>query len=52
VKRLAKGRRPLASFAGASKDLPEKTLRGIQAERKHLSALDEQRFDRLMKGGL
>jgi predicted nucleic acid-binding protein/predicted CopG family antitoxin len=51
VKRLAKNRRPLASFVGAWKDLPEKTLRQIQAERKHLWALDEQRFDRLMKGG-
>jgi predicted CopG family antitoxin len=51
VKRLAKNRRPLASFVGAWKDLPEKTLRQIQTERRHLRDLDEQRFDRLMKGG-
>ena len=51
VKRLAGSRRPLASFAGAWKDLPEKTLREIQAERKRLRDLDEQRFERLMRGG-
>jgi len=50
VKRLARHRRPLASFAGAWKDLPERTLRGIQAERKRLRALDEQRFERLSRG--
>jgi predicted CopG family antitoxin len=51
VKRLAKNRRPLASFVGAWKDLPEKTLREIQAERKRMRELDEQRFERLMRGG-
>ncbi|HEY6238794.1 MAG TPA: antitoxin VapB family protein [Thermoplasmata archaeon] len=51
VKRLARNRRPLASFVGAWKDLPEKTLREIQANRKRLRDLDEQRFERLVKGG-
>ena len=51
VKRLAGARRPLASFAGAWKDLPERTIREIQAERKRLRDLDEQRFGRLMRGG-
>jgi predicted CopG family antitoxin len=51
VKRLAGPRRPLASFVGAWKDLPERTLREIQVQRKHLRELDEQRFERLMKGG-
>ena len=51
VKRLADNRRPLASFAGAWRDLPEKTFRSIQAERRRLRDLDEQRFDRLMKAG-
>jgi predicted CopG family antitoxin len=51
VKRLAKNRRPLASFVGAWRDLPEKTLREIQASRKRLRDLDEQRFERLVKGG-
>jgi len=51
VKRLAKNRRPLASFVGAWKDLPEKTLREIQANRKSLRDLDDERFERLVKGG-
>ena len=51
VKRLARNRRPLASFVGAWKDLPEKTVREIQANRKRLRDLDDQRFERLMKGG-
>jgi predicted CopG family antitoxin len=51
VKRLAKNRRPLASFVGAWKDLPEKTFREIQANRKRLRDLDERRFERLVKGG-
>ena len=51
VKRLAGSRRPLSSFVGAWKDMPEKTYRGIQAERKHLRELDEQRFEQLMRGG-
>ncbi|HLY76275.1 MAG TPA: antitoxin VapB family protein [Thermoplasmata archaeon] len=51
VKRLAKNRRPLASFVGAWKDLPEKTVREIEANRKRLRDLDDQRFERLMKGG-
>ncbi|MCI4334747.1 MAG: antitoxin VapB family protein [Thermoplasmata archaeon] len=51
VKRLAKNRRPLGSFVGAWKDLPEKTLREIQANRKRLRDLDEQRFERLVKSG-
>lgn len=50
VKRLAGGRRPLSSFAGAWKEMPEKTLREIQAERKRLRELDEQRFERLLRG--
>ncbi len=50
VKRLAGNRRPLASFVGAWKDLPEKTLREIQAERKRVRDLDEERFERLLKG--
>ena len=48
VKRLARNRRPLASFVGAWKDLPEKTLREIQAERRRLRELDERRFERLL----
>lgn len=51
VKRLAGNRRSLSSFVGAWKDMPEKTYRGIQAERKRLRNLDEQRFERLTKGG-
>jgi predicted CopG family antitoxin len=51
VKRLAGNRRPLASFVGAWKELPEKTLREIQANRKRMRELDEQRFERLAKGG-
>jgi predicted CopG family antitoxin len=51
VKRLAGNRRPLASFVGAWKDLPEKTLGEIQANRKRMRELDEQRFERLAKGG-
>ncbi|MHB8351445.1 MAG: antitoxin VapB family protein [Thermoplasmata archaeon] len=51
VKRLAKNRRPLSSFVGAWKDLPETTFREIQANRKRLRDLDEQRFERLVKGG-
>ncbi|MCI4343942.1 MAG: antitoxin VapB family protein [Thermoplasmata archaeon] len=51
VKRLAKNRRPLASFAGAWKDLPERTLREIQNSRKRMRELDEERFDRLMRPG-
>jgi predicted CopG family antitoxin len=51
VKRLAKDRRPLASFAGAWKDVPEKTFREIQANRKRLRELDKERFERLMKPG-
>ena len=51
VKRLAGSRRRLSSFVGAWKDMPEKTYRAIQAERKQLRDLDEQRHERLMKGG-
>jgi predicted CopG family antitoxin len=51
VKRLAASRRPLSSFVGAWKDLPTKTLREIQTERKRLRDLDEQRFERLMRRG-
>jgi predicted CopG family antitoxin len=51
VKRLANNRRPLASFVGAWKDLPEKTVRQIQSNRKRIRVLDEQRFERLMKSG-
>lgn len=51
VKRLAKSRRPLASFVGAWKDLPEKTVREIAANRRRLRELDDQRFERLRKGG-
>ncbi len=47
VKRLAGSHRPLSSFAGLWKDMPEKTYRGIQAERKRLRSLDEQRSERL-----
>ncbi len=47
VKRLAGGRRPLSSFAGAWKEMPEKTFREIQSERRRLRELDEQRFERL-----
>lgn len=50
VKRLAGSRRPLSSFVGAWKDMPEKTYRGIQAGRRHLRNLDERRFERLMRG--
>ena len=49
VKRLAGSRRPLSSFVGAWKDLPPKTLREIQRERKQLRELDEERFARLMR---
>jgi predicted CopG family antitoxin len=49
VKRLAKNRRPLASFVGAWSDLPDKTFREIQANRKRLRVLDEERFQRLLK---
>lgn len=48
VKRLAGGRRPLSSFAGAWKEMPEKTFREIQTERRRLRELDEQRFERLV----
>jgi len=51
VKRLAKNRRPLASFVGAWKDLPEKSLRDLQANRTRLRDLDEERFERLLRGG-
>lgn len=51
VKRLAGTRRPLASFAGAWKDLPERTVREIRTEPRRLRDLDDQRFERLMKGG-
>ena len=50
VKRLAGSRRPLSSFAGAWKGMPEKTLREIRAERTRLRELDEQRFERLLRG--
>ena len=51
VKRLAADRRPLTSFAGAWKDMPERVLREIQAERKRMRDLDEERFRRLMARG-
>ncbi|HZY69904.1 MAG TPA: antitoxin VapB family protein [Thermoplasmata archaeon] len=51
VKRVAGTRRPLASFAGVWKEIPERTIRQIHAERKRSRELDEQRFERLMKGG-
>ncbi len=51
VKRLAGAHPPLSSFAGAWADLPEKTLRAIQTERKRLRELDEERFARLMRNG-
>lgn len=51
VKRLAGNRRRLSSFVGAWKDMPEKTLREIQAERKRLRELDEVRFERLVRSG-
>jgi predicted CopG family antitoxin len=51
VKRLAGDRRPLSEFAGAWKDLPEKTYRAIRVERKRIRALDEERFERLMGKG-
>ncbi len=51
VKRLAGNRRPLSSFAGAWKDMPEKTFREIQAERKRLRELDEQRFEHNIRRG-
>ncbi|MCI4337351.1 MAG: hypothetical protein L3K17_09255 [Thermoplasmata archaeon] len=50
VKRLAHTRRPLASFLGAWRDLPERTIREIQANRKRQRDLDEQRLERLMNG--
>jgi predicted CopG family antitoxin len=51
VKRLAGRARPLGSFAGAWKDLPEKALRGLEANRKRMRELDEERFHRLFSGG-
>jgi hypothetical protein len=51
VKRLAKNRRPVASFVGVWKDLPEKTLGETQANRKRSRDLDEARFERLLKAG-
>jgi predicted nucleic acid-binding protein len=49
VKRSATNRRPLASFAGARKDLPEKTFREILAHRRRWRELDAERFERLME---
>jgi len=40
VKRRAGQRRRLASFVGAWKELPDKTLREIHAERRRLRDLD------------
>jgi len=51
VKRLVRNRRPLASFVAGWKDLPGKTLREIQANRRHMRDLDDQRFLRLATGG-
>ena len=51
VKRLAGSHRPLSSFAGTWKDMPEETYREIRAERKRLRDVDEQRFERLMRSG-
>ncbi|EQD76298.1 hypothetical protein B1B_01779 [mine drainage metagenome] len=51
VKRLAGRRRPLSSFAGAWKDLPANRFREIAAERKRARRMDEERFDRLLRGG-
>lgn len=50
VKRLAGRRRPLASFAGAWKGVPDSKFRELVAERKRMRALDEERFARLLRG--
>jgi predicted CopG family antitoxin len=49
VKRLAGRRRPLASFSGAWKDVPEAKLKQLATERKRLRALDEERFAQLLQ---
>ncbi len=51
VKRLVGNRRPLSSFAGAWKNMLERTYREIQSERKRRRELDEQRFERLTGSG-
>lgn len=49
VKRLAGRRRPLSSFVGAWKGMPERRLREIETNRRRTRQLDEERFERLMK---
>lgn len=51
VKRLAGKARPLSSFAGAWKDLPEKLFREIEENRKRERQLEEERFRRLFGEG-
>ncbi len=51
VKRRADDGRPLSSLVGAWRDMPERTYRGVQAQRKPLRALDARRFERPLKGG-
>ena len=50
VKRLIGRPAPLSSFAGIWKDMPEKLFRALEENRKRLRELDEERFERLMKG--
>lgn len=51
VKRLAGKPRPLASFAGAWKDMPEKLFHELMQNRKRERQLEEQRFRRLFGEG-
>lgn len=50
LKRLHGRGRPLASFAGAWRPLPGARRRALVAERRRLRALDEERFERLLRG--
>jgi len=50
VKRLAGRSQPVASFVGAWKSMPARTLKGIARERRRMRQLDEERFRRLFSG--
>lgn len=51
VKRLAGRPRPLSSFAGERKDMPEQLFRQIEANRRKMRVMDEERFQRLFREG-
>ena len=50
VKRLAGRRQPLASFAGAWKDMPAQQFRAVGKNRRRMRAMDQERLERLWAG--